>query len=342
MSYLRDRVIQAIVTVWGIVTLSFFLNKSMPGGPIEALEADIRDNPYRYGLSQEPTAEQVNRIIESRVQIPPDQPIYEAYLDYMINVFVHFDLGQSISLAGGTDVMQLILLRAPWTIFLSSVGLIYGAVVGVILGSLMAYHEGSKFDIGMTVSMILSRGVPFYIVAILVLYIFGFQLEWFPTRGRVNPDHTAGMNWPWVSSVFYHATLPALSFIITGFGGRALGMRANSIRLLGSEYVRNAHLRGLSTYRISVTYLARNAILPIWTSIVISLGGLLGGSVIMEMIFVYPGMGHLMYRAAILRDFPVLMGALIVVTFLFVLGTLLADFTYPLIDPRAEMKTSRE
>jgi len=342
MAYLRDRLIQAVVTIWGIVTLSFFLNKSLPGGPIEALQADIRESPFKYGLSQNPSQEDVNRVIEGLVQIPPDKPLWEAYVDYVTQVFVEFDFGQSISVAGGTDVMPLILQRAPWTIFLSTVGLLYGAIIGILLGSVMAYYEGTKFDIGMSVSIVLSRSIPYYIAAIFLLFVLGFQWGWFPTGGRVNPDLEPGMNPDWVISVFYYATLPALSFILTGFGGRALGMRANSIRLLGSEYIHNARLRGLSTYRISVTYLARNAILPIWTSIVVSLGGLLGGSVILERIFQYPGMGDLMFEAARLRDFPVLMGALIMVTFLFVLGTLIADFTYPLIDPRADMKASRE
>lgn len=342
MSYLRDRIIQALVSMWGIVTISFFLIRLMPGGPIVALELDIYANPHQYGLPPEPSEEEVNRVLENYANIPPDQSIWEAYLDYLISVFVHGDLGESITFAPGVEVSRLILEHAPWTIFLSTVALIYGMIVGIILGVFMAYYEGTKFDIGMTVSMILSSGIPYYVAAIFLLYIFGFQLEWFPSGGRVNPDYEPGMNWAWVSSVFYHAVLPVFSFIITGFGAGALAMRANSIRLLGEEYIEEAHLRGLSTYRISVTYLGRNAILPIWTSIITGLGGLLGGSVILEFIFQYPGMGHLMFRAAILQDYPVLMGALIVTTFLFIIGTLIADFTYPLIDPRADMKVSRE
>lgn len=342
MAYLRNRLIQAVVTLYSIVTLSFLLNKSMPGGAIDAIRADIRRNPKKYGLPAEPTQQQINRVIESLVNIPPDKPLHEAYVDYMINVFIHFDLGESIVIASGVDVMELVLMRAPWTIFLSTVGMIYGIVIGICLGAVLAYYEGTQFDIGMTAAMILNSAIPYYVAAIFLLYIMGFQLEWFPTGGRVNPSADPGLNPKWVGSVFYHATLPALSFILTGFGGGALGMRANSIRLLGSDYIRNAHIRGLSTYRISVTYLARNAILPMWTGIVVGLGSLLGGSVIMEMIFQYPGMGLLMFDAAILRDFPVLMGAFVMTTVIFIIGTIIADFTYPLIDPRADMKASRE
>jgi len=328
--------------MWAIVTLAFFLNKSMPGGPVEYLMNDIYANPNLYGLPENPSDRQVAEVIEALVKVPPDRPIWEAYLIYLRNVFLRLDLGESIIVAAGVPVSELILLRAPWTIFLSTIGLLYGLVVGIILGSIMAYYEGTKFDIGMTFAMIVDSGIPYYVAAIFLLYIFGFQLQWFPTGGKSNPSTTPGLNWPWISSVFYHAALPALSFIITGFGGRSLGMRANSIRLLGSEYIRNAHLRGLSTYRISVTYLARNAILPIWTSLVIGLGALLGGAVIMERIFQYAGMGLLIFDAAVSRDFPLLMGNFIIITALFIIGTILADFTYPLIDPRADVKSSRE
>jgi peptide/nickel transport system permease protein len=341
MSYIRDRLIQAAVTLYAIVTLGFLINKLLPGGPVDFLQQDIRENPQNYGLPQRPRPQQVQRTIERLVEVSPNKPLHEAYIDYIIQVFFHFDLGESIIVANNVPVTQLVLSRAPWTIFISTIGLLYGLIIGIILGSLMAYYEGSKFDIGMTIGNLVSGAIPYYVVAIGLLYFAAFQWGWFPTGGRVNPDATPGINWPYISSIFYHAALPAFSVIIPGFGGRALGLRANSIRLLGEEYIRVAELRGLSRYRISIAYLARNAILPMWTSIVIGLGSLLGGSVILEQIFQYPGMGMLMFDAAISRDFPLLMGVFIIISFIFVIGTLLADFTYSLIDPRADVKVSR-
>jgi peptide/nickel transport system permease protein len=341
MSYLRDRLVQAVVTLFGIVTLGFVLNRLLPGGPVDYLRAQIAQNPEEYGLTESSPPEAYRRVIESIINVPPDQPIHVAYVRYMQSVFLEFDLGESIFVAQGAPVVQLVLERAPWTIFLSTIGLLYGLVIGIILGSLMAYYEGSKFDIGTSVAMVLDNSVPYYIAAIFLLLTLSFQLGWFPTGGKFNTSTTPGINWPYLSSVFYHAALPALSFIITGFGGRALGIRANSIRLVGSEYIRVAELRGLSTYRIATSYLAKNAILPMYTSIVIGLGGLLGGSVILEQIFQYPGMGLLMFEAVQARDFPVLMGGFLITSFLFVIGTLLADFTYSLIDPRADVMANR-
>lgn len=338
MSYIRDRLIQAAVTLYLIQTITFFMTVLMPGGPVEALRQDMMENPRSYGLSRPPSMEEINAAIEQRINVDPGRTPVEQYVDFMANIIIDQNLGTSIVVEPGVPVWELIVNAAPWTIFLSLVGLIYGFVVGIILGTIMAYYEGTKFDSSLTVLMVVDSAVPYYVVAIFLLFFAAFQLGWFPTGGRYNPDLTPGLNPAWVRSVFYYATLPILSFVLTGFGGSALGMRANAIRLLGSDPVRHAELRGLTTYKIAVGYLGRNAILPIWTSVVISLGGLIGGSVILEFIFQYPGMGLLMFEAATLIDYPLLMGTFFLTATLFIIGTLLADFTYPLIDPRADVK----
>jgi len=337
MSYLRNRLIQAVVTLYGVVTLSFFLIRFMPGGPIDYLRTDIEQNPAKYGLPKSPSPKQIQRVINSYANVPPEKPILQAYLEYLSRI-VQGDFGNAILIQGNADVLTLILDRAPWTIFLSSIGLIYGLLFGIIMGSLMAYYEGTKFDVSATITMILDRSIPYYLIAIFLLYYFSFQFGWFPQSGRMNPNTTPGLNYPFISGVLMHAALPAFSFMLVGIGGNALGLRANAIRLLGSNHIRVAKLRGLSTYRIATSYLARNAILPMYTSIVIGIGGLLGGSVIMEEIFTYKGMGLLLLEAVRVRDWPVMMGALIITVTIFVIGTLIADFTYSLVDPRVNLR----
>lgn len=341
MAYLRDRLLQAGVTLVGVVTLGFFLMRLLPGGPVDYLRQQIRQNPRAYGLPPNPTPEQINRVIQRLIEFNPEKPLHVAYVEYLQQVLLHFDLGESIIVARGASVEQLILHAAPWTIFLSVLGLIWGLIIGIGLGALMAYYEGSRFDVGTTVVVILDNAVPYYVGAIFLLYFLAFQFGWFPTGGRTNPTATPGINWPFIAGILYHAALPALSFIITGFGGNALGVRANAIRLIGAEHIRVAELRGLSPGRISLAYLARNAILPMYTGLVIGLGGLLGGSIILEQIFQYPGMGMLMFEAAIQRDYPLLMGNFLIFSFIFVFGTVLADFTYAMIDPRADVKVER-
>lgn len=338
MSYLRNRLIQAFITMYGIITLGFFFLRLMPGGPEAYLRQAVRRNPQEYGLPSHPTPRQVERVLDTYLNMPPDLPLWERYYVYMVSA-LQGDFGTSIIVQPGVSNIQLILEAAPWTIFLSSVSLVYGLVVGIVLGTVMAYYEGTKFDVSATVTMLISGAVPYYVVAIILLYFLGFVLGWFPTGGRVNPDTTPGLNLPFILGVFDHAAMPILSFVITGLGGGALGMRANSIRIMGDDYIRVAELRGLSTYTIATRYLGRNAVLPMYTSILLGLGGLLGGAVVMESIFAYEGMGLLMFEATVKRDFPLLTTAMIITSLLFVIGTLLADFTYALVDPRAEQKS---
>lgn len=335
MGYLRNRLIQAFVTLFSIITLGFVFIRLMPGGPVDYLVGEIMSNPARYGLSENPSMEAINRVMEQQMNLPPQGPIWEQYITYFVGM-LQGDFGKSIIVEPGRSNLSLILEAAPWTIFLSSIGLVYGLVAGIVFGSMMAYYEGTKFDVGMTVSMLLSSSIPYYVFAIIMLYFFAFNLGWFPTGGRFGENVTMGFNLPFILSMLHHAVLPATSGLLLGFGGQALGVRANSIRLLGSDFIRVARLRGLSTYTISTRYLARNAILPMYTGIVIGLGGLLGGSVITEEIFSYDGMGLLMFEATVARDFPLLTTTLVFTTVLFILGTLIADFTYALIDPRAE------
>ena len=339
MGYLRRRLLQAVVTLYSIVTLGFVFIRLIPGGPTDYLIAEIQRNPGQYGLPPNPELEEINQVLESQMNYSPGTPIYEQYLDYMHGIIFEFSLGQSIIYNPGFSNLELILEAAPWTIFISSVGLVYGLVAGIIFGSTMAYFEGSKYDVGTTVAIIFTGAVPYFVFAILLQTYFAYDLGWFPRGGRYNPNTTPGFNYPYLAGVFRHAALPMASTILLGFAGSALGLRANSIRVLGSNYIRVARLRGLSTYTIATRYVARNAILPMYTGIVLGLASLLGGAVILEQIFTYSGMGLLMYEATLQRDYPLLTANLILVTSLFVVGTLIADFTYSLIDPRAEQSS---
>lgn len=338
MGYLRARIIQAIVTIFSIITLGFLFIRMMPGGPVDYMVGEILGNPAQFGLPPDPEPEQVNAVLEREMNLPPDEPIWQQYIVYLEGIIFNLDFGQSLIVDMGRPNLTIVAERAPWTIFLSASGMVYGIVAGIIFGSLMAYYEGSKFDVGMTVTILLNGAIPYYVVGLLLLYFAGYNLGWFPTGGRYDTSTTPGLNYEFIKGVYYHGALPMISMILTSLGGSALGLRANEIRLLGSDYIRVARLRGLSTYTISTRYLARNSILPMYTGLVIGFGGLLGGSVILERIFAYPGMGLLMFDATIQRDFPLLTTSLVITTVLFVIGTLIADFTYTLIDPRANLK----
>lgn len=339
MSYLRNRLIQAVITIYSVITIGFFFIRMMPGGPVDYLLSQIQQNPQEYGLPPNPRLEQINEVLTEQLIVPPDRPMHEAYIYYMRSFLLEGDMGVSLIVSAGTDVVPLMMRYIPWSIFLSSLGLVYSIVASIILGTLMAYYEGGKFDAGLTTSMIFASAFPYYAVAILTLYFFSWNLEWFPPGGHYGPNVTPGMNIPFIVNLFWHAALPVLSGIMVGFGANALAMRANSIRILGDDYLRVGRLRGLSTYTLTTRYLGRNAILPMYTGIILGLAGLISSSVIVETIFNYQGLGQLMFDAAQARDYPLLTANLIVVTIIYVIATLIADFTYALVDPRAEQSS---
>lgn len=331
MNWLIKRVGQAIFTIWVVVTLSFLLIRFMPGGPLDYLRVQLRNQ----GLP--PST--VNQYVQNYINITPDAPLWKQYLDYMFAI-VQGDFG--VSYWTNEPVFETLAAAMPWTVFLMSIATFVTFGIGIALGSLMAYLEGSKFDSSMTVVSIVLTSIPYYVLAVMLVYVLGYQLSYFPTGGRVDASLSAGFNWPYVRSILYYAALPLLSMIIPGWGGTALSMRGNSISILGEDYLRVARLRGLSRRRIALRYVARNAMLPLYTGILISIGFMLGGSVILETIFNYTGIGYYLFEAVSSRDYPMMMGAFILITIAVVIGVLVADLTYHKIDPRAAREGERE
>jgi peptide/nickel transport system permease protein len=282
----------------------------------------------------------INRRLEQQVGDLPEGPIYVRYFKYLWNVFIHQDFG--VSLWRSKPVFVILFKAMPWSVFLSVYGLLFGFSTNIVLGAFMAYKEGSWFDSGTTILVVVLNSIPYYAVALVSLSILAFQFGWFPTGGRVSSETVPGVNWPYIAGVIEHAALPILSSFVVGFGGGALAMRGNSVRILGEDYLRVARLRGLSTQRIATRYVARNAVLPMYTTLMIGISALFSSSVILEQIFTYPGVGWYTYGALLNRDYPLLMGAFIFYTALTVTGILLADLTYGLIDPRVKSGGDRE
>ena len=193
----------------------------------------------------------------------------------------------------------------------------------------------------MTVVSIANTTIPYYIVAIIALIVFSFNLGWFPSGGRMTSGTTPGLNYPFIAGIVEHAALPVFSAFIAGFGG-AMAFRGNCIREMGKGYIRVARLRGISQGRIAIRYVGRNALLPIYTSIMMGLASLFGSSIILETIFNYPAMGFVTFEALMDRDYPLIMGSFIFFTAITLLGILIADLTYGIIDPRVKGGDDRE
>ena len=327
--YYAKRIGQSVVTIYAVVTLSFVLIRLMPGGPIDYLRAQY--------MKQNLSPAEIQQKIALYTNIEPNEPILVQYVEYMGSL-LQFDLGTSIFY--GKPVSQLLGQALPWTVVYMSISLTLMFVIGVTMGAFMAYREGSAFDASSTLTSILANSIPYYIAAILLLYFLGYEWSLLPTSGRMNPSTTVGLNVAFVVGILTHAALPVLSLVVTGFGGKAITMRGNAISELGENYLRVARLRGLPERRIALRYVARNAILPMYTGILISIGTMFGGSVILEKIFAYQGVGYYVFKSISARDYPLMMGGFILITVAVVIGVLIADLTYGKLDPRAGGESS--
>lgn len=327
MYWVARRVARALGTVVVVVNLSFLLIYYLPGGPMEYLISMLYQN---QGGNVD--MEELEGVAEAYLNVNPNAGLQEQYVDYMSSLLVG-DLGQSIWFQ--EPVADLLAQTLPWTLFVMLISILLTFALGVLWGIVMAYYEGTNFDFGSTTGAIVFNSIPYYVLAILMVFILGYLLEWFPVSGRMNNATTPGLNWAFISGVLHHAALPIASIVVTGVGGWALAMRGNSIRVLGQEYLRVARLRGLPNNVIMTKYVGRNSILPLYTQLMIGLGYMFGGSVILEQIFFYQGVGFYLFRAVSSRDYTLMMGAFIVITVAVIIGVLVAELTYGWIDPRA-------
>lgn len=331
-----ERTIQAIITIFGVITLSFGLIRLMPGGPIQFLRAQLlQAGGGGGGVSQQ----RLNELTQVYLNVQPEKPLLQSYLNYMGSILTG-DLGKSFWY--NEPVVDILVRALPWTIFIMSLSVLLSFGIGVTLGALLAYNEGSMFDVGLSSVATFLNSIPFYVVAVLLLYFVAYGTGWFPTSGRYNLAIEPGLSLVFLDSVLYHAILPVSSFVITAFGIQALTMRGNSISVLGEDYLRVARLRGVPPNRIALRYVGRNAVLPMYTGLMISIGFLFGGSIILEQIFQYPGVGYYLFKAIKARDYALMMGGFLVITVAVVISIFIADLTYGKIDPRASRGESRE
>ena len=345
MWYELRRVGQGVLTYVFASTIAFVMYRMMPGGPVQMIAQNMYQQCQR--TSGACNFERIKKRVELRVNIDPDKPIPAAYVDYLSDVIFHLDFGESFT--HGRPVFDLLFSVMPWTIFISMFGLVLSFTFNIFWGAALAYKEGTRFDKYGTLFALTGSAIPYYVAAILALAYLGFAWQLFPFGGRY-PDAMAlelpligevmswsniqrGFNSGFIIGVIWSASLPVFTNFILGVSG--LGMRGNAIRVMESDYIQVARLRGLSQARIAQRYVARNAILPLYTGLMINISGVFSGSVITEQIFSYFAVGYYTFQALENRDYPLLMGSFLFLVFFTIIGILIADLTYKYIDPRA-------
>lgn len=305
------------------LVLNFYLPRLIPGNPVDSIVSKMaQGSPDVQAMQQV-----YNTYIE---EFGLNKPAVEQFVTYVGNL-LHGDLGTSFTLYPAS-VGSLIRTSLPWTIALQLPAILIGWLLGNLLGALAAY-KGGWLDWGGFVGSLFLSSMPYYCLAILLLYGFAVRFQVLPPGGGYSYSNTPAWSWPFFTDALSHYWLPFLSLVLIFVGGQAIGMRSMAIYELGADYVGYSRGLGISDSRI-VRYIFRNAMLPQVTGLALSIGTLVGGALITEVVFSYPGIGTLLFDAIRQNDYPVIQG----VTLLIMVGVLLANFlmdiAYGFIDPR--------
>lgn len=319
LSYLARRMLALIPLFFGITLISFAVIHLAPGSPIDVL-ADL--NPKM-------TAEAKQRLI---TYYGLDKPLHIRYSQWL-HRFVVLDFGVSFS-ADRRAVMEKIKEALPITITINVLSLVLILMIAVPIGAYSASHPYSTFDKFLTVFVYVGFAVPTFWLALLALIFFSVQLEWLPISGLTSLDY-AKLSFPGkVWDLTSHLILPILLSAFSGLAGLSRYMRGSMLEVMRQDYITAARSKGLSETEVIYKHALRNALLPVVTILGLSVPSLIGGSVIFEQIFGIPGMGRLFYTGVMSRDYPLVMGILTIGAFLTLLGNLLADISYAIVDPR--------
>ena len=322
------RLLLALLTIFFSLSLTFVLMRVMPGDVFYVMATELVE---REGIPFDRALEEVRAIYGA---VDPG-PLHRAYLAYIMRLF-RGDLGESMFLR--IPVTRVIATALPWTAFVLSISIVLSFIIGSLLGMIVAWKRKTVLERIITAYTSFTDATPDWITALLLMIIFAMALGWFPMRGAYAIGLTPGFNFPFILSALYHAFLPIMAFTIENLGGWALVMKANVIGVLGEDYIAAAQARGLKKWRIAISYVGRNAVLPPVTTLAITFGGMLGGSVLIETIFAYPGLGYFFAWAIARRDYPLIQGLFLLTIGGVILANLLADLLYSRLDPRVKLK----
>ncbi|MGC4108577.1 MAG: ABC transporter permease [Thermomicrobiales bacterium] len=326
LKYVLQRIGLFFVVVWGAATLNFFLPRLAPGDPVRSRLFAM----MTQGGFQQSGVEEMVKAYQAKFGL--DKPLWQQYLNYLWDT-IHFDFGYSLSFFPNRAI-DLIMRALPWTIGLLTVTTILSFAIGTILGALIAWPKSPKILEWFLAPMLTLAAIPYYLLALILVYIFAFTLKWFPLSGGYQAGTLPQWSWHFAWDVIRHSILPALSIILAAIGSWAIGIRAMMVTTSGEDYMTFAEARGLKDKTIFSRYALRNAMLPQVTALALSLGHVVSGALIVEVVFTYPGVGSLLYNAIQTADYFIIYGVVFMVILTIALATLVVDLMYPLLDPR--------
>ena len=326
MRFVVRRLAFYVVAIWAAVTVNFLIPRVMPGNAVDAI----------LGKYQNLTPQGV-KAIEAQFGVGHQGGIISEYFRYWGNV-LHFNLGISTS-EYPTHVSTIIGETLPWTLSLVGIATILSFAIGTLLGVAAAWRRGGWLDRLMPAFTLL-QATPYFFLALLLILLFAIKLNWLPAGEGYQLGLTEGFNWPFIHSAIEHATLPALTIIVTSVGGWMLQMRNVMLTTISEDYILVSQAKGLNPRRVVFNYAARNAILPNIAGFALSLGFVVAGALVMEIVFSYPGVGLTLYNAVTSSDYPLLQGIFLVISLAVLTASLLADIVYVIADPRARTRSA--
>jgi peptide/nickel transport system permease protein len=303
------------------VTLNFLLPRIMPGDPISRMmsQSQGRMTPEQVGQMQ-------------ALFGLDDRPIWQQYPEYWQSIFTG-EMGVSIS-RFPTPVSEVIASQIGWTILLGSAALLIAALVGNLLGILAAWRRGGFLDSALPPILVFIGSFPYFWLAMGALYLFGLVLGWFPLRHAFSAATVPAFSPAFISDVAMHLVLPATTIILVSIGGWMLAMRNTMITTTAEDYIVMAEAKGLKPNRIMLRYAARNATLPAVTNFGMAIGFVVGGALLTEVVFAYPGLGYQLLSAVTSLDYPLMQGIFLTITAAVLVANFIVDIVYVRLDPR--------
>jgi peptide/nickel transport system permease protein len=314
-----------VLTAIAAVTVTFFIPRVMPGNPVSAVLAKMQGTVV---------TKQTLAALAAEFGSDTREGLLGQYLHYWNNI-LHGNLGISTS-NGMVPVTDVIRGALPWTLGLVGTATVVSFFLGTLLGILVAWRRGSWLDTLLPATTFF-QAAPYFFLAFLVIDLFAIKLGWFPPERAYGQLDFPAFDWAYISDVIDHAILPALTIVIASAAGWIVGMRNVMITTMDEDYVLIAQAKGLPKRRV-VWYAARNAILPSISGFSLAIGFVVSGALLTEIVFSYPGLGWILLQAVNNRDYPLLQGIFLIITFAVLAANLIADFTYVLLDPRTRQE----
>ncbi|MFN8047642.1 MAG: ABC transporter permease [Ancrocorticia sp.] len=321
MSYVLRRLGFYLIAFWASITLNFMLPRLMPGDPVQRMLAKAQ------GQLQPEQIESLRRLLGV-----DDRPLWQQYVDYIHSVFTG-DMGISIS-RFPSPVTEVIGSQILWTLLLGGTALIFAFIIGNGLGIIAAWRRGGFVDSTFPPVLIFIGSFPYFWLAMGALYLFGISWGMFPIRHAYTAGTAPNFSGSFIVDVSVHLFLPALTIVLVSIGGWMLGMRNSMIATTDEDYITMAEAKGLRPGRIMMRYAARNAMLPQITGLGLSLGFIVGGALLTEVVFSYPGIGYQLLVAVNGLDYPLMQGIFLTITSAVLIANFLVDIAYVRLDPR--------